>query len=291
MKVLIIGASGLLGRALVGRWGSDEVVAVNSKQVDIRDQGAVEELIGKERPYWTILAAAWTDVDGCERDPKLAEAVNATGADYVARATGEVGGRTVYLSTDYVFDGKKGSPYQVTDPLRPVCVYGRTKAQGEELVRKWGDRALIVRTAWLYGVGKGFPDWLLGKAETAKEINIVTDQRGAPTYAPDLAQAIVQLVRMEASGTVHVTNSGECTWYQFAEAILKEAGIKKVKLVPITSEQLVRPAKRPAYSVLSHVSLAPYHLSMRPWQGALHEYMKTRAEAMPAKKKSGWFGR
>lgn len=291
MKVLIIGASGLLGRALVGCWGGDEVIAVNSKQVDIRDHGAVDQLLVRERPQWTVLAAAYTDVDGCERDPKLAEEVNATGAGHVARAAGEVGSRTVYLSTDYVFDGKKNSPYQVNDPMRPVNVYGRTKAQGEELVRKWDDRSLIVRTAWLYGIGKGFPEWLLHKVETTKELNIVNDQRGAPTYAPDLAAAIVRLVRVEARGIVHVTNTGECTWYDFAQAILKTAGIKKVKLTPVSSDQLVRPAKRPSYSVLSHVSMAKYNVSMRPWQGALHDYLKTREAMMPPKKKNGWFGR
>lgn len=287
MKILIIGASGLLGRALVAGWSDDEVIAKSSKEVDIRDAGAVTQLLMAERPGWTLLTAAYTDVDGCERDPKLAEAVNAAGAGNVARAANEVGSRMLYVSTDYVFDGRKGSPYQVTDPRRPINAYGQSKAHGEDLVSKSNERALIVRTAWLYGLGKGFPDWLLNKAESAKAVEVVTDQRGAPTYAADLAAAIQRLVRAEATGIVHATNTGECTWQGFAEAVLKEAGLKR-KLVPISSDQLVRPAKRPAYSVLSHVSLAAYHVSLPPWQGGLHSYMQARAAAQPQKKK-GWF--
>ncbi len=175
---------------------------------------------------WIVLAAAYTNVDGCETNSQLAHAVNADGAANVAAAAKRFGSRLLFLSTDYVFDGSKTSPYQVDDPVNPQSVYGRTKAEAESRVREILPDASIARTSWLFGVGgKCFPDTILKLAETKKNIEVVDDQRGSPTYVVDLARAIIQLCRKDARGTVHVTNAGECSWFDFAREIIAEAGI------------------------------------------------------------------
>src|SRR5277367_4751115 len=215
MKVMILGASGLLGKALMREWTGDEVAGLSSRDVDICDAGKVLEVVEKAQPEGIVLAAAYTDVDGCESHPELAYAVNRDGAVNVAEAAKRVGARLVFLSSDYVFDGKKSSPYETGDARNPQSVYGRSKAEAEVRLLEVLPECCIARTSWLFGAGgKCFPDTILKLAATRPTLDVVNDQRGCPTYSVDLARAIIGLCRKVASGIVHVTNSGDCSWFE-----------------------------------------------------------------------------
>ena len=286
MKVVVFGASGLLGQELVRELRADgvqgeQVTALSSKDADLRDRARVREVIVDSRPDWILLSAAYTDVDGCESDRDLAFAVNCEGAVNVAEAAREAGSRLLFLSTDYVFDGSKGSPYQTSDARNPASVYGASKARAEERLLEILPEVCIVRTSWLFGHGgKCFPATILKLAATRPEISVVNDQRGSPTFTPDLAAALVQLCRASARGIVHATNSGDCTWYEFATAIVRGAGLPTV-VKPVTTAEFPRPARRPAYSVLSPDSLHAYNVHMPQWQDALRRYLGRDATAVP----------
>ncbi len=218
MKVTIFGATGLLGKALMREWREDRVTGLSSKDADVRDPRQVKDAVEGTHPDWIVLAAAYTDVDGCETNRERAFAVNRDGAANVARAAKEHGSRLLFLSTDYVFDGSKITPYEVGDPRAPQSVYGRSKAEAEMRLENILPNCCIVRTSWLFGVGgKCFPDTILKLASTRAQIDVVNDQLGSPTYAIDLARAIIQLCRKGANAVVHVTNRGECTWFDFAQ--------------------------------------------------------------------------
>jgi dTDP-4-dehydrorhamnose reductase len=276
MRVLIFGATGLVGQALMREWQGDEIVGLGSRDADIRSGEQVGAAIRKHAPDWVVLAAAYTDVDGCETHAELAFDVNSRGAATVAKVSAQAGTRLVFLSTDYVFDGTKNHPYETDEPLSPQSIYGESKAAAEVEIRKVHAEACILRTSWVYGVdGKCFPDTILKLAQTRSELDVVDDQRGSPTYTVDLARTIIQLCRKNAIGIVHVTNRGDCTWYDFASAIVKAAGLS-VRVQPTSSEKFVRPAKRPKYSVLSSRSLEPYGVQMPPWQDALERYLEER---------------
>ena len=280
MRVTIFGATGLLGKALMRVWGEDEVSALSSKDADLRDTAQVNSVVRKTQPQWIVLAAAYTDVDGCESNQQLAMDVNCQGAVNVARAAKECGSRLLFLSSDYVFDGSKTTPYETGDARAPQSVYGRSKAEAEVRIAEILPQSCIARTSWLFGVGgRCFPETILKLAGSRYEIDVVDDQRGSPTYAIDLAQAIVQLCRKDASGIVHVTNSGECTWFEFAREIVKQAGLSTL-INPTTSEKFVRPARRPKYSVLSPRSLLRYGITMPDWRGALERYLEERRTAL-----------
>jgi dTDP-4-dehydrorhamnose reductase len=276
MKILILGATGLLGKPLMREWHGDEVVGLGSRDVDIRDDARVREFVQSTRPDWIVLAAAYTDVDGCESHKDLAFAVNRDGAVNVARAAHSAAAKLLFVSSDYVFDGTKTSPYEIGHQRNPQSIYGRTKAEAElELLRILPD-ACIARTSWLYGVGgKCFPDTILKLAANRPAIDVVNDQRGCPTYTVDLARAIIALCRKNAAGIVHVTNAGDCTWFEFAREIVKSAGLT-TDVRPVSSQQMARPAPRPAYSVLSATSLGQYGIVMPGWQDALRRYLKER---------------
>jgi dTDP-4-dehydrorhamnose reductase len=277
MRVLIFGATGMLGKALMGRWNEDEVIGLGSSKADIRQPEQVRGAVKLAKPDWIVLAAAYTDVDGCEVNPSLAASVNTQGAINVANAAAEAGAHTLFVSTDYVFDGKKSSPYETNDLRNPINIYGNTKADAEEEIIRILPDCCIVRTSWLFGPGgKCFPDTILKLAATRSEIDVVNDQRGCPTYTFDLADAIIKLCRSSARGIVHCTNSGECSWYEFASETLRQAAAK-TEVRPTTSEQFVRPAERPKYSVLSLASLTAYDISMRTWQQTLPEYLQQRS--------------
>ena len=279
MRVIIFGATGLLGKALMREWAGhewtgDEIAGLGSKDVDIRDPQQISDVVRPARPDWIVLAAAYTDVDGCEVNRELAFDVNSRGAANVARAAKQCGSRLLFLSTDYVFDGTKTTPYETDDPRAPRSVYGRSKAQAEDQLAQLLPGCCILRASWLFGVGgKCFPDTILKLAATRPELDVVNDQRGSPTYAPDLARAIVQLCRAGAQGIVHATNRGECSWFEFAREIVAGAGFKTV-VRPTTSEKFVRPAERPKYSVLSLRSLEKYGIVMPAWQDALRRYLE-----------------
>ena len=279
MRVTIFGATGLLGKALMREWAGrewtgDEIAGLGSKDVDIRDPQQISDVVRPARPDWIVLAAAYTDVDGCEVNRELAFDVNSRGAANVARAAKQCGSRLLFLSTDYVFDGTKTTPYETDDPRAPLSVYGQSKAQAEDQLAQLLPGCCILRASWLFGVGgKCFPDTILKLAATRPELDVVNDQRGSPTYAPDLARAIVQLCRAEAQGIVHATNRGECSWFEFAREIVAGAGFRTV-VRPTTSDKFVRPAERPKYSVLSPRSLEKYGIVMPAWQDALRRYLE-----------------
>ena len=277
MRVTIFGASGLLGKALTREWTGDEVSGLSSRDADIRDANRVQQVVQETRPDWIVQSAAYADVDGCESKPELAFAVNRDGAVNVAKAAKMFGARFAFLSSDYVFDGKKTTPYEIDDVRNPQSVYGRTKAEAEIKLLDLIPDCCIVRTSWLFGTGgKCFPDTILKLAANRPALDVVDDQRGCPTYTTDLARAIIQLCRKNASGIIHVTNVGDCTWFEFAQEIVRNAGLSTA-VRPVSSQQMARPAPRPAYSVLSAVRLQTLGIEIPSWPDALRRYIKERA--------------
>ncbi len=273
---MIFGASGLLGKALTNEWARDEVVGLGSRDVDIRDADKVREVVEKVCPAWVVLAAAYTNVDDCESHPDLAFAVNRDGALNVAQAAKRAGAKLLFLSSDYVFDGKRTSPYETADARNPQSAYGRSKAEAELRLLEVLPECCVARTSWLFGTGgKCFPDTILKLAASRPALDVVNDQRGCPTYSVDLARAIIGLCRNQASGIVHVTNAGDCSWFEFAREIVKGAGLA-TEVRPVSSQQMARPAPRPAYSVLSAKSLQQYGIAVPTWQDALQRYLQER---------------
>jgi dTDP-4-dehydrorhamnose reductase len=276
MKAIVVGASGLLGKALMREWTGDEVVGLSSRDVDIRDADHVQGVLEKTRPDWIVLAAAYTNVDDCESHPDLAMAVNRDGPVNVAQAAKRIGAKLLFISSDYVFDGKKTSPYEAGDARNPQSVYGRSKAEAEVRLLELLPECCIARTSWLFGTGgKCFPATILKLAATRPALDVVDDQRGCPTYSVDLSRAIIGLCRNHASGIVHVTNSGDCSWFEFAREIVRGADLS-TEVRPVSSQQMARPAPRPAYSVLSSKSLRQYGLTLPTWQDALRRYLQER---------------
>jgi len=276
MRVTIFGASGLLGKALMREWSGDAVTGFSSRDADIRDPKQVQNAVQETRPEWIVLAAAYTDVDGCESNPDLAFAVNRDGPVNVATAAKEVGARLMFLSSDYVFDGKNATPYETGDTRNPQSVYGRTKAEAEIKLLELMPDCCIARTSWLFGTGgKCFPDTILKLAASRPVLDVVDDQRGCATYAVDLARAIVQLCRRNASGIVHVTGAGDCTWFEFAQEIIQSARLTTT-VRPVSSQQMARPAPRPTYSVLSPARLQALGIEMPSWRDSLRRYLEQR---------------
>jgi dTDP-4-dehydrorhamnose reductase len=275
MRVLLIGASGILGTDLQQEWTQDEILPASSRDADIRDAAQVRALVSRTKPNWIVLAAAYSDVDGSERNPELAFAVNGQGAENVARAASEFAACLLYVSTDYLYDGTATRPYEPTDPIAPLNVYGQSKAAGEKAVQAHAKNWCIARTSWLFGAaGNSFPEKILKAAETRQELTVVADQIGSPTFTRDLAGALRDLVRGEARGILNVTNSGSCSWCEFAQEVLRQAGRTAARVSPITAAQAARLAKRPAYSVLSPASLHAHEISLRTWQEATTAYLQ-----------------
>jgi len=274
--VLVTGARGLLGGALARTSiGPDrEVIALGRDLLDITDEGSVRRAVERYEPAVLVNPAAMTDVDGCERDPDAARRSNAEGPQILARACRDAGVRLVHVSTDFVFDGRKREPYTFEDAPNPLSVYGATKLEGEEAVRTICDDALVVRVAWVFGVGgRNFLSKLFDYARTAKTLRGITDMRSAPTYAPELAVRLLELAERGEPGTYHVTGSGEASWYEVAQAALDTAGRDDVDLLPVTVSDLGLPAKRPAYSVLRCLlSERQGFPPLRPWREAVGEF-------------------
>jgi dTDP-4-dehydrorhamnose reductase len=273
MRILVTGAKGQLGVELLAQLAPlGEVLGRDLPELDVTRPGTAGE-VAALRPDWVVHAAAATDVDRCEGDPAWAFAVNAQGTRHVADGCRRAGAALLYLSTDYVFDGRKGCPYGEEDAPGPLSVYGRSKLEGEQAVRgvpAW----TLVRTAWLFGpTGKNFVKAILAKAEAGGPLRVVDDQVGCPTYAPDLAQAISALVSRALTGTYHVTNGGWCSWCDFAREIVRQRGLA-APVVPIATADLGRPAPRPAYSVLAPTAWQRAGLPpLRPWRDALAEML------------------
>ena len=278
MRILVLGAKGMLGADLLDEWQSDELIPADRAQADLRDFPQVEKLLLRVRPEWIVLAAAYTDVDGCEQNPELAFAVNQTGVENVARAARLAAARVFFVSTDYVFDGKSTRPYETTDPVSPLNVYGASKAAGETALSKSQVAWCVGRTSWLFGVhGASFPEKILRAAETRPELSVVSDQIGSPTYTRDLARVIRALLSRDARGFVHITNQGICSWCDFAREILAQSGRESIPVHPITTDQAARSARRPNYSVLSPASLHAFGIRTRPWQQALRAFLKEKS--------------
>ncbi|MEW6660464.1 MAG: dTDP-4-dehydrorhamnose reductase [Thermodesulfobacteriota bacterium] len=283
MKVLITGAAGQLGRALVQELAhrEGEVVATDLAQMDITDRDALWRRLSAQRPNLVINAAAATRVDDLEADPDLAFKVNALGPRNLAAACRRLGSKLVHVSTDYVFDGAKPGPYVEWDETRPQSVYGLSKLLGETLVREQCPDHFIVRTAWLYGLpGPNFITAILARARQGQELKVVDDQRGTPTSALALAPQLLALAETEAFGTYHATCQGEATWYEFALQILGKAGLD-VPVRPCTTGEYPRPARRPANSVLENRLLKLQGLDLMPsWQEAYHRFWDLYGEQL-----------
>jgi dTDP-4-dehydrorhamnose reductase len=271
MRILVTGADGQLGVELVRALAAHgELIPSTLADLDITHPGCPDR-IATLQPGWVVHAAAETDVDGCEREPERAMAVNAEGTRRVAEGCRRSGAGLVYVSTDYVFDGQKGSGYAEWDPPAPPNVYGCSKLEGERAVRMVAAHWTIVRTAWLYGLhGRNFVKTILGRAAAGEPLRVVDDQVGSPTYAADLADAVALLLSRGRTGIYHVTNSGACSWYEFAREILRLAGFDPITVAPITSEQLNRPARRPGYSALENAAWQAVGFPpLRSWREAL----------------------
>ena len=281
MRVTIFGATGLLGRALMREWTEDDLSGLSSRDADIRDPKQISNVLQRTRPDWIVLAAAYTDVDGCEQNREHAFDVNFRGALNVAQAAKRSASRLLFLSTDYVFDGAKTSPYETDDARAPLNVYGRSKAEAEVQISQVLPECCILRTSWLFGIdGKCFPDTILKLATSRPAIDVVDDQRGSPTCTIDLARTIMQLCRAGTEGIVHATNHGNCSWFEFAREIVAASRLTTV-VHPTTSEHFVRPAQRPKYSVLSNKSLEKHGIEMPNWQDALGRYLLERTSVLP----------
>jgi len=271
-RTLITGAAGMLGRDLQLALQGRDVTALGRADLDITDPDAVDAAVAGHDVV--INSAAYTKVDDAETHESDAAAVNATGPRLLAEAAVRHGAKLVTISTDYVFDGNGTAPYAEDAPTDPLNAYGRTKAEGEAHVRRIApDSSYIVRTAWIYGAhGPNFAATMLRLAQTHDTVSVVTDQVGQPTWTGDLAARIVELVDADApAGIYHGTNSGQGSWYDFTKAIFAENGLDPDRVLPTDSAAFVRPAPRPAYSVLGHdawsrAGLAP----MRDWREALH---------------------
>lgn len=278
MKILITGANGQLGLEIQAQLGQVpnqyKVIPTDYTTLDITNLNQVKAELLLEKPDVVINCAAHTAVDKCEEDIENAYKINAIGPKNLAIACDEIGAKLVQVSTDYVFSGDDSGARREDDVTGPQSIYGTSKLLGEEYVKTFCKKHFIIRTAWLYGEGNNFVRTMLKLAETNKELNVVGDQFGSPTSTVDLAKAIIQLIDTEYYGTFHGTCEGECSWYDFACKIfeLKEIDVKVNK---VTSEEFVRPAKRPKFSVLDNFMLKLYGLnSFRNWEEALEEYLR-----------------
>jgi dTDP-4-dehydrorhamnose reductase len=283
-RILVIGAKGMLGRDLVKILHSTfhthqdsnrEILEWDIDEIDIREEKKTVNKIESFGPEIVINVAAYTDVDGCESNEEKAFAVNAEGMKHVALGALRCRAKVVYLSTDYIFDGKKREPYLEDEPPNPLNVYGRSKWKGEQYVRELVKDVLIVRTQWLYGrYGNNFVTSILRQAREKKVLSIVNDQIGSPTYTVDLSEAISVLLQRDARGVFHVANSDLCSWYTFGQTILKLSGMERVKVIPISSKELSRPAIRPAYSVFNCQKLKQVTgMTLRPWSEAVRDFL------------------
>jgi dTDP-4-dehydrorhamnose reductase len=265
----------MLGRDLLAMFAGT-TRGICREEMDITSFASVRKVLLTLKPRVVINAMAFTDVDGCESRQEQAFRVNGEGVRHLAEITAEIGAKLVHISTDYVFDGNKLSPYVEEDPVNPLSIYGKSKLTGEDNARLNPDH-LVVRTQWLYGLhGRSFVETMLRLAKEKNELNIVNDQTGSPTWTVDLALAIRALIEKDCRGTYHAVNSGYCSWFDFAGAIFAEQGLE-MRLQPITSEKLVRPATRPLFSVLDCSKLQrDTGLEMEGWRDALKKYMYER---------------
>jgi len=278
MKILLMGHKGMLGSDLLAQMRlHHEVIGMDKEEIDITSADDCARAIEDTAPQIIINAAAYTNVDGCEASKEECFAVNAEALKNIADACRLKNIRIIHFSTDYVFNGAGSAPYKEDDDCNPINTYGASKLAGERYLQTLAQNYIIIRTAWLYGVnGKNFVRTILEKAKTTPRLTVVDDQLGSPTHTKDLAAAVDLLIEKNAQGIFHVTNRGSCSWYQFAVKILQEAEIDNVEVSPIKSDQLSRPAKRPAYSVMSMQKFIQITgKAMQPWQLGLKDYLES----------------
>lgn len=278
MKILLMGHKGMLGSDLLLKLSAGhEVIGMDKEEIDIVSAKECVKAIKDIKPNVVINAAAYTNVDGCETAKEECFAVNAEAVKNIAEACRHKNIRVIHFSTDYVFDGTGTQPYKEDDKCNPINVYGESKLVGERYLQSLTADYLLIRTSWLYGVkGKNFVQIILEKAKTTKKLEVVDDQIGSPTHTKDLAAAVDLLIEQNAKGVFHITNRGNCSWYQFAVKILQKSGLDDVEMMPIKSDKLQRPAMRPAYSVLSMKKfISATGKAMQPWQLALQDYLKS----------------
>jgi dTDP-4-dehydrorhamnose reductase len=276
MRILLTGAGGQLGRDLQETLKGHDVRAFDHAGLDIADGEAALRTVQQVHPEWIINAAAFNDVDGAETLAEAAFAVNGAGPGHLAEAAEVVGASIVHISTDYVFDGRKGSPYTEDDVPHPLSVYAESKYEGERRVLESGASACVLRTAWLYGWhGKNFVKAILAAAAKGGPLKVVADQVGSPTATADLARAIAQLLQTPARGLFHVTNGGACSRFEFAQAIVQGS----VEVLPTTTAEAARPARRPANSSLTSVRWQESGLSpLRTWRAALGDFLASPSD-------------
>ncbi len=278
MRILVIGAKGILGRAFCQISSRNHyVVALDIEEIDITRKKDAEKNITAVNPEVVVNCAGYTDVDGSESNRDRAFAVNASGVENIAAACQESGRTLVHISTDYIFDGLKGSLYTEDDPPHPINTYGESKLAGEECLRRVlpEECYLLVRSQWLYGKGgRNFVDTILAKARESTELKVVSDQFGSPTWSQDLAQAILRLVENRAHGVYHIANKGVVSWYDFARKIVEISGYH-CTILSQSSRDLLRPAKRPPFSALDCSKFEKETgMVLRHWEEALREYLK-----------------
>jgi len=280
VKVLVTGAGGMLAAAVIPVLEADnhEVVPLRREDADVTQRGALDHALTMLAPDWVFHLAAFTRVDDCESDPDRAYAVNAIGSRNVTLAAVGCGAAVLTLSTDYVFDGRGQRPYREYDASAPLSVYGASKWAGEQAIRELTPRHIVVRTAWLYGRGgHNFVDTVLHRARAGEPLRVVDDQRGSPTWAQDLAPALARLASDGQFGTFHVTNSGDCTWWDLASYVVRRAGLTTT-VEKTSTRELGRPAARPAYSVLNNqLYERATGQRMAHWQDAADRYLSTRS--------------
>jgi dTDP-4-dehydrorhamnose reductase len=279
VKALVAGSAGQLGRELVARLGGELAWAGGRAELDVTDAAAVRELVARVRPDVVFNATAYNRVDAAESEPDRAFAVNAHAPGLLAEAARAAGAALVHVSTDYVFDGRASRPYREDDPAEPLSTYGASKRLGEQHVLGSGAEALVVRTSGVLGragsqqKGGSFVDRILAKARANEPLRVVADQVFAPTFASELAEALIALARRGARGLVHVTNEGTCSWHELATAALEAAGLAR-PVEAITAESLNLPARRPAYSVLDTARYRSLGLPpLRHWREALPDLL------------------
>jgi len=285
MKILLAGGSGQLAQELQPILLSvGEVISVDRTRLDLSQPESIRQAMADIQPDLVVNAGAYTAVDKAESEPELARAVNGIAPGILAEECEKLGASLIHFSTDYVFDGSKSSAYLETDSTNPLGIYGESKLAGEEAIRKAGNRHIIIRTAWVYGnCGKGnFVKTMLRLGKEREEIRVVADQIGSPTWTGDLAAAtahIMPAIGLEDFGTYHYTNSGVCSWYDFAIAIFEEAEklgfpLKVQRVIPITTVEYPTPAKRPAFSVLSTVKISALLGTYPPhWRQGLRQML------------------
>lgn len=276
MKVFVTGVKGQLGYDVVKELEKRgmEAVGVDIEEMDITDEASVDRVIKAAAPDAVIHCAAYTAVDAAEENEELCRKVNADGPRNIAKVCKELDIKMIQISTDYVFDGSGERPWEPDDVCGPKSVYGQTKYEGELAVQELLDKYFIVRIAWVFGInGKNFVKTMLGLAEKYDSLRVVNDQFGSPTYTYDLAKLLVDMVQTEKYGVYHATNEGICSWYDFACAIFKEAGIE-MNVQPVTSEEYGAKANRPANSRMSKEKLVENGFEKLPtWQDALSRYV------------------